>query len=85
MVTAAAIKAWIEAGLDGALAIVHGDDGQHFDAEVVCPAFDGISVVKQHQLVYRALGERMGREIHALALRTHTPAQWAETRAQRDA
>jgi stress-induced morphogen len=33
-------------------------------------------MVKQHQLVYGTLGDRMGGEIHALALHTHTPEQW---------
>ena len=67
---AAEIKAIIESGLPGATVIVRGDDGQHFEAEVVSPEFEGLSMVKQHQRVYSALGNRMGVEIHALALRT---------------
>ena len=64
------IKALIEAGLPGAVATVTGDDGQHFEAEVVCPAFAGKPPLAQHRMVYAALGERMGRDIHALQLRT---------------
>jgi acid stress-induced BolA-like protein IbaG/YrbA len=64
------IKLLIEAGLPGAKATVTGDDGQHFEAEVVFAGFAGKAVVQQHRMVYATLGERMGREIHALALRT---------------
>jgi stress-induced morphogen len=45
-------------------------DGDHYRATVVSPAFAGLSRVKQHKLVYDALGGRMGGELHALALRT---------------
>ena len=64
------IKAMIEAGLPGAKAEVRGDDGQHFEADVTFAGFAGKPVVQQHRMVYDALGGRMGREIHALALRT---------------
>jgi acid stress-induced BolA-like protein IbaG/YrbA len=67
------IEQLIEAGLPGCVAMVKGDDGQHFEAEVLHPGFAGKSVVDQHRMVYAALGERMGREIHALALRTRAP------------
>ncbi len=64
------IKQLIEAGLPGARATVYGDDGQHFEAEVICAEFAGRPPLAQHRMVYTALGEKMGREIHALALRT---------------
>lgn len=64
------IKALIEAGLPGAQVIVRGDDGQHFEAEVVCAAFAGKLPLAQHRMVYATLGERMGRDIHALQLKT---------------
>jgi acid stress-induced BolA-like protein IbaG/YrbA len=51
-------------------------DGQHFQAVIVSEAFRGKSRVQQHQLVYRALGERMREEIHALSMRTFTPEDW---------
>ena len=70
------IKQLIEAGLPGCQAIVTGDDGAHFDATVISEAFAGQSMVKQHQMVYATLGNRMEAEIHALALRTLTPEQW---------
>lgn len=68
--TAAEIQSLIEAGLPGATVVVRGDDGQHFEAEVSCAEFAGLSMVKQHQMVYATLGGRMGGEIHALALKT---------------
>jgi stress-induced morphogen len=48
-------------------------DGNHYRAHVVSPAFRGKSRVQQHQMVYRALGERMGGVLHALALTTAAP------------
>lgn len=48
-------------------------DGDHYAAQVVSAAFEGLSRVQQHQLVYRALGGRMGQELHALALQTSPP------------
>ncbi len=65
-----AIQQLIEAGLPGAAVKVDGDDGQHFEAEIVWNGFAGKSPVAQHQEVYAALGGRMGREIHALKLKT---------------
>ncbi|MFP4269548.1 MAG: BolA/IbaG family iron-sulfur metabolism protein [Alphaproteobacteria bacterium] len=49
-------------------------DGDHYRAHVVSRAFAGKSRVQQHQLVYAAFGERMGTELHALALTTAAPA-----------
>ena len=64
------IRQLIEAGLPGARVTVSGDDGQHFEAEVVFEGFAGKPVIQQHRMVYATLGEKMGREIHALQLRT---------------
>ena len=73
--TAEEIKGLIESGLPGAQAEVQGDDGVHFEARVVAEAFDGKSTIQRHRLVYGTLGPRMGREIHALSLTTHTPRE----------
>ena len=67
------IKKLIEAGLAGAQVQVFGDDGQHFEAEVICAEFSGKTPVAQHRMVYATLGEKMGREIHALQLKTRAP------------
>lgn len=48
-------------------------DGDHYAAHVVCPAFAGKTRVAQHKMVYSALGERMGGELHALQLTTAVP------------
>lgn len=77
MVTPEDVKAYIEQGLDCEYVHVEGD-GRHFEAVIVSPAFEGKGMVQQHQLVYRALGERMHEEIHALSMKTFTPEQWAK-------
>lgn len=48
-------------------------DGDHYRAVVISEAFRGKSRLQQHQIVYRALGGRMGGELHALALETRVP------------
>jgi stress-induced morphogen len=50
----------------------------HYQARVVSADFAGRSLVEQHQMVYRALGEAMHGPIHALALKTFTPENWAK-------
>jgi len=53
-------------------------DGRHFFATIVSAKFEGLTRVRRHQRVYEALGDRMHAEIHALSMRTLTPAEWAE-------
>lgn len=77
MVTAQQIESWIQAGLTCEYLHVQGD-GQHFEAVIVSPEFRGKMRVGQHQLVYKALGERMRDDIHALSMRTLTPEEWRE-------
>jgi acid stress-induced BolA-like protein IbaG/YrbA len=67
------IRQLIEAGLPGARADVVGEDGVHFEALVVSEVFRGKLPLARHRMVYATLGDRMGGEIHALALRTLTP------------
>jgi len=71
------LEAIIKAGIQDAEVIVKGD-GDHFEASVVSQQFEGRSMVQQHQMVYATLGDRMGGEIHALALHTYTPGDWAQ-------
>lgn len=71
------IKAAIEAGLPDCEARVTGD-GTHFEAVVICDAFDGKGMLEQHRMVYGALGDAMRTSIHALSMRTYTRRQWAE-------
>ena len=72
---ASELQALIKAGLPDAEVIVKGE-GDHFEAVVISAQFAGCGVVQQHRLVYATLGDRMGGEIHALALRTLTPGDW---------
>lgn len=48
-------------------------DGDHYKARIVDPAFKGLPRVRQHQLVYAALGGKVGGTLHALALETSAP------------
>jgi len=73
------VKRYIAENLDCQHLEVSGD-GHHFEAIIVSEAFRGKSRVQQHQLVYRALGERMHEEIHALSMQTLTPEDWAGRR-----
>jgi acid stress-induced BolA-like protein IbaG/YrbA len=66
----------IEQGLNDAKAKVVSDGMGHYEAVVVCPAFEGKRSLPRHQMVYATLGERVGREIHALAVKTYTPDEW---------
>jgi stress-induced morphogen len=50
-------------------------DGDHYKARIVSPAFRGLTRVKQHQMVNRALADVLGGELHALALETAAPAE----------
>ena len=61
---------------------VQSEDNTHFAALLVGAAFEGLRPLARHQLVYRALGERMGREIHALTIEAYTPQEWAARAAQ---
>jgi acid stress-induced BolA-like protein IbaG/YrbA len=79
MVTPESIKQSIAAGLACEHVEVAGD-GQHWEALVVSTAFEGLSRIKQHQLVYAALGDRMREEVHALSMQTLTPSQWEARR-----
>ena len=53
------------------------NDGQHLQAVVISPAFEGILLVKQHQMVMNPLKDILAKDIvHALGLKTMTPGQW---------
>lgn len=71
------IEELIRAALPGAAVDVRSGDNVHFEATVVSPAFAGKRPLQRHQMVYGALGERMGGEIHALQLATLTPEELA--------
>jgi acid stress-induced BolA-like protein IbaG/YrbA len=69
MVDPEELKQRIEAGIPGSHAQVSGD-GHHFEAVVAAPAFDGLSRIAQHKLVYDVFGAELGDRIHALSIKT---------------
>ena len=74
--TPADVQAFIEKGLACAHVDVEGD-GRHFFATIVSAEFEGTSRVARQRRVYQALGDRMREQIHALSMKTLTPAEWA--------
>ena len=74
--TPAEIERFIAAGLACEHVEVEGD-GRHFYATIVSKEFEGTNRVARHQRVYNALGDRMREQIHALSMKTQTPAEWA--------
>jgi len=80
MTTPESIRAALAQGLACERLEVDGD-GHHFEALIVSALFEGRSRVERHRLVYGALGDRMRQEIHALSMRTLTPAEWSATAA----
>jgi acid stress-induced BolA-like protein IbaG/YrbA len=79
MLTPETLRGYIEAGLACDALDVSGD-GHHFEARIVCKAFEGKRLIARHQMVYAVLGDRMRQEIHALSMKTLTPAEAAENR-----
>ena len=70
------IKALIEDGIDGVEANVTGD-GSHYEAVVIGECFDGQSMVAQQKMVYATLNKQItSGAIHAITIKTYTPAQW---------
>lgn len=74
------IKAMIERGLPQSEAHVTGD-GTHFAARVICDAFAGLPLIKQHRMVYAALGDSFQNALHALSIQTFTVAEWERQKA----
>jgi acid stress-induced BolA-like protein IbaG/YrbA len=74
--TPAEIERFIAQGLRCEHLAVEGD-GRHFFATIVSAEFEGKNRVARHQKVYSALGDRMREQIHALSMKTLTPAEWA--------
>ena len=77
------ISSLIEAGLPGARAEVRTDGQGHYEALVIAEEFEGLRSVRRHQQVYATLGDRVGGEIHALAIKTFTPEEWRDRAGKR--
>jgi len=76
------IEALITEALPDCTVTVTSDDLTHYEALVVTSAFAGKRRLQRHQLIYAALGERVGREIHALSIRALTPDELADHTAR---
>jgi acid stress-induced BolA-like protein IbaG/YrbA len=75
--TADQLQALITAGLACDHCALEGD-GRHWYATIVSSAFEGKRLIQRHQQVYATLGSRMHTdEVHALSMKTYTPAEWA--------
>ena len=74
--TPSEVRCFIAAGLPCEVLEVEGD-GRHFFATIVSAEFEGLSRVRRHQRVYAVLGDRMREQIHALSMKTLTPAEHA--------
>ena len=74
------VQSYIAAGLSCERIEVEGD-GRHFYATIVSAEFEGLARVRRHQRVYTALGDRMREQIHALSMKTLTPAEFAAAAA----
>ncbi len=76
--TADELKSLITSGLNCEQVELTGD-GRHWYATIVSAEFLGKRAIQRHQLVYATLGGRMQTdEVHALSMKTYTPAEWAE-------
>ena len=75
--TTADIQRFIAEGLACEHVEVEGD-GRHFFATIVSHEFEGTTRIARHQRVYRVLGDRMREQIHALSMRTLTPAEYQQ-------
>ncbi|HVA80834.1 MAG TPA: BolA/IbaG family iron-sulfur metabolism protein [Candidatus Binataceae bacterium] len=71
------VQGLIAAGIPGARVDVRDTTGggDHFEATVISEVFEGKGLVQRHQVVYAALGDAMRVRVHALALKTMTPAE----------
>jgi acid stress-induced BolA-like protein IbaG/YrbA len=76
-ITPGKVADMIRAGLPGATVQVESDDNTHFASLIVAAQFAGLRPIARHQLVYRTLGELVGREIHALSIEALTPEELA--------
>ena len=70
------VKTLIEAGIPNSQAIVTGEEGK-YEATVISDCFDGLSMVKEHQLVYSTVKEQIASgELHALSIKALTTEEW---------
>ena len=78
------VKKVIETCIPGSTAYILDpmNDGEHLQAFVVSSFFEGMPLIRQHQLVMRPLKEAFASSVHALGLKTFTPEKWDEVKSQ---
>jgi acid stress-induced BolA-like protein IbaG/YrbA len=75
------IKKLIEGGIANSQAIVTGDGGK-YEATVISAAFEGLSMLKEHQLVYKTVNAQIASgELHALTIKAFTPDEWEQNKS----
>ncbi len=82
MISPSQVETMIQAALPDAAVQVQDltGGGDHYQVVIVSSAFEGKSLIQQHQLVYRSVQQAMSTEaIHALSLKTYTPQAWQES------
>jgi monothiol glutaredoxin len=74
------VRELIQNGIAGSTAEVIDTTGtnDHFSAVVISDSFESLSLIEQHQMVYKAVGSYMTNEIHALEIKTFSKKQWKE-------
>ena len=78
LMTPGEIQTMLESQLHDCSATVVSDDNTHFEATVISEAFDGKRPLQRHQMVYSALGDKIGGDIHALSIQAFTPKEWQQ-------
>jgi acid stress-induced BolA-like protein IbaG/YrbA len=69
------IQEMLEINIPECTATVLSDDNTHFEATVISAAFDGKRSLQRHQMIYAALGDKIGGDIHALSIKALTPEE----------
>jgi acid stress-induced BolA-like protein IbaG/YrbA len=69
------IQEMLEINIPECTATVLSDDNTHFEATVISAAFDGKRSLQRHQIIYAALGDKIGGDIHALSIKALTPEE----------
>ena len=70
------IKQMIEAGLPDSSVVVESEDNTHFTALIISKLFSGKNMLQQHKMVHKVLGDKLGKDIHALSFKTFTPEEY---------
>tara|TARA_Y100000590_G_scaffold17077_1_gene20507 strand:- start:189 stop:443 length:255 start_codon:yes stop_codon:yes gene_type:complete len=70
------IRQMIEAGLPDSSVVVESEDNTHFTALIISKLFSGKNMLQQHKMVHKVLGDKLGKDIHALSFKTFTPEEY---------